>query len=127
MANHPQLVQLEVPLSTLHASTARLVGASLAADAGFDIDEIDDLRLGLNEAFSFMADVNASDSDGRLRVTFEVDGPCLQVTVAHAGETGPPMAPVDDLAARILGAVVDSFSFEGGTFTMTKCSSASHS
>ena len=56
-----------------HASTVRVVAASLGADAGLTVDEIEDLRLGVNEAVSVLADVDAP-TGARLRVRFEIQG-----------------------------------------------------
>ena len=118
----PETVELDLPLSTRYASTARVVAASLAADAGFSVDEIDDLRIGLNEAVSLVADVDADDDDeARLRLRFRIDHG--RVTV-HVGRSGVPSGGVvlDVLAERILGAVVDEFSTDGDQFTLTKVS-----
>ena len=45
-----------VPLRTRYASTVRMIAASLGAEAGFTVDEIDDLRLALDEVFSLLAE-----------------------------------------------------------------------
>ena len=120
----PETVELDLPLSTRYASTARVVAASLAADAGFTVDEIDDLRIGLNEAVSLVADVDADDDgegEARLRLRFQIDDGRMTV---HVGRTGVPAGGVvlDVLAERILGAVVDEFSTDGDQFTLTKVS-----
>ena len=56
----PEFVELDLPLAHRHASTVRVVAASLGADAGLTVDEIEDLRLGVNEAVSVLADVDAT-------------------------------------------------------------------
>jgi anti-sigma regulatory factor (Ser/Thr protein kinase) len=129
MPNSVEVVELDLPLSTRHASTARVVAASLAADAGFTVDEIDDLRLGLNEAVSVVADaadVEAVNGDGgasRLLLRFEVDGKRITIHASQGG-TGAVTSTdgPDELAQRILGAVVDSFAYDGGRFVITKSS-----
>ena len=52
------LVEVMLPLEHRHASTVRVVAAALGADAGFDIDEIDDLRLGVDEAVAAIVAVS---------------------------------------------------------------------
>jgi hypothetical protein len=102
-----------------------MVAASLAADAGFNVDEIDDLRLGINEAVSVMTDVDAPDA-ARLVVTFEVspeDGVQVHVTRTVVDPLSDLDGP-DDLARRILGAVVDRFSVTDGTFSLSKSRAA---
>ena len=115
-----ELIALDLPLSARHASTVRVVAASLAADCGFNIDEIDDLRLGINEAVSIMTDVDAP-AEARLFVEFEVRRPTIAVTVRRSEVDGLADAePIDELARRILGVVVDSFAISNGSFLLRK-------
>lgn len=121
MSSSVEVVELDLPLSTRHASTARVVAASLAADAGFTVDEIDDLRLGLNEAVSVVADTTGDDT-ARLRLRFEVDGARISIEATRSGTQAAPADGPDELAQRILGAVVDTFSYDGERFVITKSS-----
>ena len=113
-------IELDLPLHHRHASTARVVAASLAADLGFTVDEIEDLRLGVNEAVSILADVDATDGS-RLRLRFEVSPRSMTVTATRSGiEQQISIDDVDDLAVRILRAVVDDFRVDDGTVVVTK-------
>src|SRR3954463_8154367 len=95
-----------VPLRTRYASTVRMISASLGAEAGFTVDEIDDLRLALDEVFSMLAERHEGE---RLRTTFGlVDG---QIVAALALVAGVIDIEPDDLAANILRSVVDEFEF----------------
>jgi len=117
-------IAVDLPLHIRHASTVRVVAASVAADAGFTIDEIEDLRLGVNEAFSVLADVEPDDA-ARLTVEFERDDGSVRVVARRSGIDAPlpPDAP-DGLARRILGAVVDEYRVDpDGVFTVVKRSS----
>src|SRR3954453_202965 len=80
----PQVVGLDLPPQPRHASTVRVVAASLGADAGLTVDEIEDLRLGVNEAVSVLADVDPVDG-ARLRVRFEIIGDGMTVTARRSG------------------------------------------
>jgi serine/threonine-protein kinase RsbW len=115
------VVELDLPLDLRHASTVRLVAASLAADVGFTVDEIDDLRLGVNEAVSVLADVDAADG-ARLHLRFAATGRSMTVTVRRTGVSEVlALGEVDDLAVRILQAVVDEFRVDdGGSFVVVK-------
>lgn len=121
------LVELDLPLHHRHASTVRVVAASLAADLGFSIDEIEDLRLGVDEAVSVVADVDAGP-EARLHLRFESADRTITV---HVGRTNVAATitrdAVDELAVRILQAVVDRFDVtEDGTFLVVKRSSGTH-
>lgn len=119
------LVELDVPLQLRHASTIRVVAASLGADAGLTVDEIEDLRLGVNEAVSMLADVDAVDG-ARLRVRFEIRGQAMTVTARRTGvDRTLSIDDIDELAVRILRAVVDEFRVDGeGAFVVVKNASA---
>jgi serine/threonine-protein kinase RsbW len=111
-------VNLSLPLEVRHASTARMVAASLAADAGFSVDEIDDLRLGINEVVSVLADEAPTDPQARLSVEFIVTPGRVDATVARSDGAGT--VELDDLAKRILDAVVDRYEFSRGAFKLSK-------
>ena len=117
----PEVVELDLPLQHRHASTVRVVAASLGADAGLTVDEIEDLRLGVNEAVSVLADVDAVDG-ARLRVRFEIRGQAMTVTASRRGVDQPlSMDDIDELAVRILRAVVDEFRVDdNGSFVVVK-------
>lgn len=118
MADH---VELDVPLASRYASTVRAVAASVGAELGFTIDDIDDLRLGVNEAVSILSDVD--DSKGaRLHIRFEPDAATITVRCSRRGVDTPIVEDdIDVLARRILGAVVDEYSVdEAGQITVIK-------
>ena len=124
---HDDVVELELPLHHRHASTVRVVAASLAADAGFSIDEIEDLRLGVDEAVSVMADADG-DARSRLHLRFVLSGPTISVSVSRSGVAATiTRADVDELATRILHAVVDGFDVtDDGEFVVSKRAATTH-
>jgi len=99
-------VELTVPLRTEFAATLRVLVASLGADAGFSIDEIDDFRLGLNEVFVVLAEAHA-DSIARVRVIFRIADHELAATIGT--DPGSGDIEIDELGTNILRSVVDSF------------------
>lgn len=114
-ADHFEVV---VPLRTRYASTLRVIAASLGAEAGFTIDEIDDLRLALDEVFSLLAEQHGGD---RVRTTFRIDG--RELTAQLALESGPIGVRPDELASNILRSVVDQCEFSDESVTLTKVAS----
>jgi serine/threonine-protein kinase RsbW len=117
----PEVVELDLPLGHRHASTVRVVAASLAADAGLTVDEIEDLRLGVNEAVSVLADVDATGG-ARLLVRFEILSHGMTVTARRSGVAQTlSIDDIDALAVRILSAVVDEFRVDDdGAFVVVK-------
>ena len=104
-----------VPLRTKYASTVRMIAASLGAEAGFTIDEIDDVRLALDEVFSMLAERHVGD---RVRTTFRLDG--QQLIAGLTLESGALDVTPDELASNILRSVVDRYEITSAGVTLAK-------
>jgi serine/threonine-protein kinase RsbW len=114
-------VELDVPLASRYASTVRAVAASVGAELGFSVDDIDDLRLGVNEAVSILSDVDDA-AGARLHIRFESGGGAVTVRCSRRGVDAPVVEDdIDVLARRILDAVVDDYSVDStGQITVVK-------
>jgi serine/threonine-protein kinase RsbW len=114
-------VELDVPLASRYASTVRAVAASVGAELGFSVDDIDDLRLGVNEAVSILSDVDDA-AGARLHIRFESGGGAVTVRCSRRGVDEPVVEDdIDVLARRILDAVVDDYSVDStGQITVVK-------
>ncbi|MEO6653368.1 MAG: hypothetical protein ABIP17_12005 [Ilumatobacteraceae bacterium] len=122
-----EYVEIDLPLSAKYALTVRAVAASVAAEIGLSIQEIDDLRLGVNEAISVLTDVDDDELDSsaaRLTVRFEANGDRIGVAASRSG-IGSADLQIDMLAEKILGAVVDEFTIDdSGVFRLVKLRSS---
>lgn len=114
-SGHHDCIDIAMPLDREYTATLRMLAASLGADAGFSVDEIDDFRLALSEVFSMMADRHPN---GRLGACFTIDGPELRVHLSSGASTAA-LQP-DELALNILNAVVDSYQLVDDGVTLTK-------
>lgn len=119
-SDHDNQIELIVPARADMASTVRLVAASLGADVGLTLDEIDDVRLALDEIFSSAAehadDTSAAAAD-RISVTFRPGDRRLDVIVFVVGDR---TITLDPLATRILASVADDFQSTAGAFMFSK-------
>ncbi len=117
-------IRLQVPLRDEFASTVRVVVASLGADAGFSIDDIDDLRLAVSEVFSSFDAGPGHDGavvDVTARATSESDETGIELqlaTSAHGVASGT--VDLDELATTIIRAAVDEFRIDAGVVTLVK-------
>jgi anti-sigma regulatory factor (Ser/Thr protein kinase) len=113
-------VELDLPLHVRHASTVRAVSCSIAADSGLSVDDIEDLRLGVNEVVSVVADAD-HDGDARLIVSFEFGSGSVRFAARRTGVEAPLSdQDIDPLAERILRAVTDEFFVDAATFVVVK-------
>jgi hypothetical protein len=122
-------VDVSVPLRAEYGSILRLVTASLGADAGFTVDDIDDLRLALSEVFASIVDSlgggESTDGEHRLAVTFDTSGQGVAVTlspiIAHGeAPSGDAVFQLDELATSIIQVAVDEFEVVGTTARLVK-------
>ena len=108
-------IELRVPADHAFASTVRLIVASLAADAGFTLDDLDDIRLAVNEVFT-CAVVTAGTRSATVTVRFDATTSDL---VAHIGVDDAPIE-LDDLAGSIIRSAVDHVCIDERQVTLVK-------
>jgi hypothetical protein len=102
-------VELTIPVQSDLVVLARLTAVTVASRAGFDVEELENLRLAVDELC--VSIVNGS-SAGRLNLTFVSGDGSVEVDCALDGPTSPPADTDDiygehDLSVRILDALVD--------------------
>jgi serine/threonine-protein kinase RsbW len=72
-----QGIVLELPADTQHLRLARLVAAGVAAPAGLGVDDVDDLRIAVDELCATLIEAGTS---GPLRLTFAFADGQVEVT-----------------------------------------------
>lgn len=98
-------LKLEFPAQRGYLKVCRLAVAALAAEAGFDVDELDDLRLAVTEAVTWL--VEGDRAADRVTLVVELD---RQIVVDGTRECEEPLlGAVDDLLHAILGATLDEY------------------
>ena len=124
LAVNGSTVRLQVPSRDEFASTVRVVVASIGADAGFSVDDIDDLRLAVSEVFSSFdsrADRGAAVVDLAARAMVGSDRTEVEIQLATSSD-GVPAGTIDldELATTIIRAAVDEFHVDAGVVTLVK-------
>lgn len=111
-------IEISVPLRSAYLSTLRTMAATLGADAGFSIDEIDDVRLGIGEVVAALLDVASGDEQERVTATFLRGQEELTVMIPVPDSAEPP--EFDELALGILNSVVDRFEVTSEVIILVK-------
>jgi len=117
------LVELVLPLGHRHTATARLVAAALGADAGLNVDELDDLRLAVDEVVAVVVDAAGPDAT-RVVVHFVAEPGTVTVRAAADAPAALARTDIDPLALRIIDAVADGFDVADGALVVIKRSAA---
>lgn len=96
------VVTMQVPAHVEFISTLRLTAASLAAHCELTVDDIEDLRLAVDEACALLLPIAPAEST--LNARFELAPNCLVVatSVPSVNGTGPDR---DGLAWAVLSAL----------------------
>jgi serine/threonine-protein kinase RsbW len=98
-----EVVRLSVPGSLEYVRIVRLTTAAVAARIGFDVEEIEDLRVAADELVSVVIEAGHG---GEISITFSNLGDTFVLDGSAPVVTDPEL---DNLTRQILGVVVDEF------------------
>jgi hypothetical protein len=101
-----ETVRLSVPGSLEYVRVVRLTAAAVAAHAGFDVEEIEDLRVAVDELASVVIEAG---SGAEITFMFSNFGGTfvLEGSAAVVSDVA-----IDDLSRQILTVVVDDFEID---------------
>lgn len=103
-----ETIRLAVPAALEYVRIVRLTASGVASRLGFDVEEIEDLRVAVDELASLVVE---SADGGELGVQFAVRDDILRIEGEALLAPGQSEVRVDDLTAQILAAVVDEWDF----------------
>jgi len=104
-------IKLDIPASPAYLQVVRLIAAGLASRLRFTIDEIEDLKIAVDELSAYLT--GAQGRDGTLEIRFAVHDDKL--VIAGAGKFAPGQkvrTELTELSRMILHTVVDSASLQ---------------
>ena len=109
----PDVVELRLPADPVYLSVLRTATAGLAARLDFTLDEIEDLRIAVDEACALL--LPDADPDERLVCRFRLGEAAMEVSVS-AGSTTGHLPGRDSFAWTVLTALageVESSELDG--------------
>ena len=99
-------VRLTMPATPQLLRVARLTAAALASRLGFSFDEIEDVKIAVDELC--FALVGSRGRDGTLTITYRLSDHQLEIAGEGAFALDGELSPApNDLSSQILAAVVD--------------------
>ncbi len=110
-------VTLTFPADNRNVSLARTVAAAMSARADLPLDQLEDVRLAVDEAVSQL--ILDAPSAADVTCTFSLEGTQLDITVSAPTITGIPPA-TDTFSWTVLTALVDDVtaSVDAGVVTL---------
>jgi anti-sigma regulatory factor (Ser/Thr protein kinase) len=100
-------IRLEIPAAPEYLRLARLAVADVGARAGWSYEDIDDLRIAVDE---LCYAIGAGGERGRLVLTYRISETAIEVHGSGQGTT--PLEAPGELARAIIAAVVDAFDLD---------------
>lgn len=97
---------LTFPARPGYLRICRITATTFAADLGFDVDQLDDLRLAVDEAVTWL--LRDEDAGGEVSLVLSRSAGEIGV-LGERHSDAVPQREVDDLVHAILGATVDSY------------------
>jgi hypothetical protein len=106
------VVELRIPARPELLSLPRMTAAAVAAQAGFDIEEVEDVRLAIEE---LCLATSEGRGDGLLALRLELDGDALRAVCRFESENGAgPPAARSDLATELTEQLLEALADEHG-------------
>ena len=100
-------IRLEIPAAPEYLRLARLAVADVGARAGWSYEDIDDLRIAVDE---LCYAIGAGAEHGTIVLSYQVTGQGIEVR--GSGTDTTPLAAPGELARAIIAAVVDEFDLD---------------
>jgi serine/threonine-protein kinase RsbW len=116
-------VSIKIPASPAYLQVVRLIAAGLASRLGFTIDDIEDLKIAVDELSAYLT--GAQGREGTLEIAFAIDGDRIDITGAGNFTAGIKVrTELTEFSRQILDTVADSASLHQNdgvpTFTVSK-------
>lgn len=109
-------VTLTIPSDTAYVAMARSVAASMSAQADLPIDQLEDVRLAVDEALSQV--IADAPPDSAITCTYTVDGADLAIAVSGTSLSGA-VPSTGTFSWIVLRALVDDVSADVSDGTLT--------
>jgi anti-sigma regulatory factor (Ser/Thr protein kinase) len=115
------MVELSFAADSDLVMLARLVAAAAASKVGFGIEQVEDVRLAVDELC--LALIREHSAEGRLQLAYAWSDDTVEVVAAHVLGPGAPAGtagrrqPDEELSSMILDALVDEHGVEDSSGT----------
>jgi serine/threonine-protein kinase RsbW len=106
-------IKLTIPKKSEYMSTIRLTTSALSNVKGFNIDEIEDLKVIISEVCTFFIS-NVENNSEPLEINYEISGNNLivEVTDLNSGEISEENRTNSDMCVMIIESLADNHNFD---------------
>ena len=104
-----QAVTIQIPSSADHVSLLRALIGMYAARQNFTLEEVDDMRMAVEEA---AVQLFRRSSGGAITMALHTDGPTLSAELSSAADSAEPIMDENSFSWTILSALSDDVSVQ---------------
>jgi serine/threonine-protein kinase RsbW len=106
-------IYLSIPKKSEYMSTIRLTTSSLSNLNGFNVDEIEDLKVIISEVCTFFIN-NVVNSSKPLNIQYEIinDRLSVEVTDLNEGEISDDIRTNSEMCVLIIESLADNYKFD---------------
>jgi serine/threonine-protein kinase RsbW len=113
-------VRLVVPAAPEYLRLVRLTAAGLASRLGFTFDEVEDLRIAVDElCYQLLGNVDDDPAGGPRTMDLTYSAGADFITITGSTGLSGPVPPPSDLSEQILDALVDEHEVSGDDGVVT--------
>ena len=105
----PATVEVAIPPASAFLRLLRLSASSLATDLDFDVEDVEDLRVAVDELAALLV---PGPGDEPIRVRFTVEGPGLLIEGERAGPPPAGATALHPIARELVAAFADEHRYE---------------
>lgn len=113
-------ITVTIPADSRFIAMARVTAASLGAELGFSIDDLEELRTGANELVALLVEWAQDHGAATVDLRYELADGSLEMHASADAASESSTEPLDPLTRQILDAVTDSWELDGGRGVIRK-------
>jgi len=119
MSNGEQ-IKLTLPVNAAYVSAARLTASSVANRLNFDIEEIEDIKVAVSEACTYIIKNPCFGSSDNFKIEFNVTRDCIKINLSVESDKKVNIDD-DEMSLRVIKALMNNtdISYDGEVFNMT--------
>ena len=111
MATPPDVIKVRIPAAPEYLQVVRLIVAGLASRLKFTLEDIDDLKIGVDELSAYLT--GAQGREGTLEISFTIHEDRIEIDgVGELASTQKVRTELTDFSKMILQTVADTASLE---------------
>jgi serine/threonine-protein kinase RsbW len=101
-------IKLTFPMNAAYVSSARLTASAVANRVSFDIDEIEDIKMAVSEACTYILKTMTGTDNSNFDIQFQLSENQMEITLVTQG-VKPERHSSDVMSLMMIKALVDEF------------------